>query len=36
LARLGREEARTVGGSIKWSLDTAHQAERRLSRKNED
>ena len=35
LSRLGREEARAAGGSIGWSLDTTHQAERRPSGKEE-
>jgi Ni,Fe-hydrogenase III large subunit len=29
LSRIGRNEARAVGGSIKWSLDLAHKAGRR-------
>lgn len=35
LSKLGREESRAVEHSIKWSLDTAYKAERRLSRKDE-
>jgi predicted nucleic acid-binding protein len=29
LSRIGRDEARAVGGSIKWSLDVARRADRR-------
>ena len=35
LTRKGRLEARAVETSIKWSLDTAYKAERRLSGKDQ-
>jgi hypothetical protein len=36
LSRAGRGEARSVNGSIEWSVDTAPQTGRHLSDKNED
>jgi hypothetical protein len=36
LLRAGRREARSVNGSIEWSLDTGRQTGRHLSDKNED
>jgi hypothetical protein len=36
LSKSGREEARAVTGSVQWSIETALQAERRLSGKDED
>ena len=36
LSKLGRDEARAVQGSIQWSIETALQAGRRLSGKDED
>ena len=35
LSQIGRNESRAVGGSIKWSLDVARRADRRLSGKDE-
>ena len=36
LSRAGRNEAGAVGGSVRWTLEAAHQADRRLSGKGED
>jgi hypothetical protein len=35
LSKSGREGARSVNGSVRWSLETALQAERRLAGKDE-
>lgn len=36
LSRAGHQEVDSVRTSIKWSLDAAAEAERRLARKNKD